>query len=75
MQVINWYIYVMESGVDTRKIFKEYHDLKLAYDLLENKTSKKILKLERDITKTKDKLKKALEMLSKQQESVVNPLI
>ena len=45
MQVINWYIYVMESGVDTRKIFKEYHDLKLAYDLLENKTSKKILKL------------------------------
>jgi len=51
---------VMEGGVDTRKIVKEYHDLKIAYKLLENKTKKTFSKMERDLTKTKSDLKEAL---------------
>ena len=58
--MINWYMTVMEGGVDTRKIVKEYHDLKIAYKRLENKTKKTVSKMERDLTKTKSDLKEAL---------------
>lgn len=54
---------------------QEYATLKKKFRVMEKQSSKKIKKLEAELRRTKNELKSAMESLSKQQKSVVYPLI
>ena len=60
---VDWYIEVMEHGVDTKNIAKEYALLKKEHIVLKTTQSKKIKKLEEKLQKTKSNYIDALEKL------------
>ena len=57
LSVVKWYLSVMEEGVDTREVVKEYAILKKEHKLLKKESSAEIKKL----TKTNKKLTKRLD--------------
>ena len=75
MNITNWYLRVMEEGVDTKNISQDYLKLKDEYKELQKSSQKTIKTLTNQLTKTKESLKKALEKLNQQQKEVVIPLI
>ena len=56
LEIVNWYMDVMEKGVDTKEIVKNYAILTKEHKILKKESSKKIKKL----TKSNDKLTKEL---------------
>ena len=61
MSIAEWYLAVMEQGVDTKEIVKEHAELQNKYEKLKETTSNKIEKLEKELKKKKRDLKQSLE--------------
>ena len=55
LEVVNWYIQVLEDGIDTKEIAQHFYGLKKEHKLLKEKTEKNIARL----TKQKNKLEKS----------------
>ena len=51
----------MEQGVDTKEIVKEHVELQRKYEMLKQRTSKKIYKLENELKKKTRDLKESLD--------------
>ena len=64
MNITNWYLRVMEEGVDTKNISQDYLKLKDEYKELQKSSQKTIKTLTNQLTKTKESLKKALAKLN-----------
>ena len=61
VSIAEWYLAVMEQGVDTKEIVKEHAELQIKYEKLKETTSNKIEKLEKELKKKKRDLKQSLE--------------
>ena len=61
VSIAEWYLAVMEQGVDTKEIVKEHAELQNKYEKLKETTSNKIEKLEKELKKKKRDLKQSLE--------------
>ena len=57
ISIVNWYIDVMEEGIDSKQVMKEYSMLKKTHKAMETKLNKKITKLQNE----KNKMKKDYE--------------
>ena len=55
LELVNWYIQVLEDGIDTKEIAQHFYGLKKEHKLLKEKTEKNIARL----TKQKNKLEKS----------------
>ena len=44
--IVKWYLEVMEQGVDSKEVIREYAILKKKHKILEDTTSRKIKKLQ-----------------------------
>ena len=47
LEIVKWYIQVLEDGIDTRQIVKEYYQLKKEHSVLQETTEKQIKKLQK----------------------------
>ena len=74
-EIVAWYLKVMEEGVDTKEIVKEYSILKKKHKHLSETSSRRIKKLEAKYQKYKQDFENSLSLLKKQQGQVVYPLI
>lgn len=61
VSIAEWYLAVMEQGVDTKEIVKEHAELQIKYEKLKETTSNKIEKLEKELKKKQRDLKQSLE--------------
>ena len=57
ISIVNWYLDVMEEGIDSKQVMQEYAMLKKTHKAMETKMTKKITKLENE----KNKMKKDYE--------------
>mmetsp|Transcript_19848 Transcript_19848/g.26806 ORF Transcript_19848/g.26806 Transcript_19848/m.26806 type:complete len:113 (+) Transcript_19848:334-672(+) len=73
--IVQWYLTTMEAGVDTKKLVKKYAILKRENVELEETTTRRIARLEDELSDSKFSLKNALDKLKKQQDVVVKPLL
>lgn len=48
VEVVRWYLDVMEKGADTRTIIKDYADLRVKYDVLEHESGEELKVLRRE---------------------------
>ena len=65
MEIVNWYIDIMEQGMDTKSLMEEYLKVKKELDQIRNILRTKDAKHQGKINKHKKKLKDALDMLKK----------
>lgn len=75
LSVVNYYLEVLESGIDTKELAKNYAALNTKYNKLKVKSAKKIAQIEEELEASTKGLQKALKQLKKQQDEVVKPLI
>ena len=75
MDIVAWYIEIMEQGMDTRTIMKDYLKTKKELDQLRDHMRTYDAKMQDKINKYKNKYKEPLKMLKKQQQEVVKPLL
>ena len=61
--IVKWYLEVMEQGVDSKEVIREYAILKKKHKILEDTTSRKIKKLQESLKKTKAGYLDALDKL------------
>ena len=57
ISIVNWYLDVMEEGIDSKQVMQEYAMLKKTHKAMETKLTKKITKIENE----KNKIKKDYE--------------
>ena len=74
-KTVDWYLRVMEEGIDTKEIVQKYFSLKDEFKDLKFTTDKKINKLTAQLEKVKDELQKTVNKLEQQQKEVVIPMI
>ena len=74
-EIVKWYLAILERGVDTKEVVKEFAKLRIAHDKLIKQTTAEIKKITEQNTKLKNKNEKLLHNLNRQQENVVKPLI
>lgn len=75
LSIVEWYLDVLEQGIDTKEIIVEYTKLKKKHKRLQDTSAFKIKKLEQTLQRTREEFKKALEYVKKQQYEVVYPLM
>ena len=75
LSVVNYYLEVLESGIDTKELAKNYAALNTKYNKLKVKSAKKIAQIEEELEASTKGLQNALKQLKKQQDEVVKPLI
>ena len=75
LSVVNYYLEVLESGIDTKELAKNYAALNTKYNKLKVKSAKKIAQIEEELEASNKGLQNALKQLKKQQDEVVKPLI
>ena len=71
LQVVQCYLNVLEQGLDTKKIVKEFDKLQKNH----KKVKEANYKLRKKNTSLTEQLDEALKQLKRQQESIVKPLI
>ena len=59
-ELVSWYVEIMEQGIDTKQLLKEYTELKRKHRSLTETSTKQIERLERKYSKVKLDLKEAL---------------
>lgn len=74
---VEWMVSVAHASynLDAHNIIDRYEDLKIEFEEFETKTTKKILRLEKQQEKLKTEKEEALAHLKKLKDKVVNPLI
>ena len=65
MEIVTWYIDIMEQGMDTKSLMEEYLKVKKELDQIRNILRNKDAKHQEKINKYKKKLKDAYDMLRK----------
>ena len=65
LEIVNWYLSVMEQGVDTKEVVKKYAVLTKEHKILRKESSKTIKKLTKSNVKLTKKFESALERLSR----------
>lgn len=65
MEIVRWYIDIMEQGMDTKSLMEEYLKVKKELDQVRSILQTKDAKHQEKIKKYKIKLKDALDMLKK----------
>ena len=65
LEIVNWYLSVMEQGVDTKEVVKKYAVLTKEHKILKRESSKTINKLTKSNVKLTKELESALERLSR----------
>ena len=60
VSLVNWYLAVMEDGLDTKEITAKYYLLRDEHQKLKSWTTKRIKSLEKELAATKQELEKAL---------------
>ena len=58
--IVQWYLSVMEDGLDTREVVKDYYDLKNETKVFKKTSQDRISKLNRDNIKLTKRLSEAM---------------
>lgn len=75
LQIVKWYLHVVEDNVDTKEIVKEYGELSQEYKAYQKRTQAQIERLTNEKRRLTGKYQEAMKTLQRQQEKVVKPLI
>ena len=59
LEIVNWYLTILEKGIDTQKIVEEYDNLQKSYNKMENDLRQKIKVLTEENNHKKKKLVEA----------------
>ena len=74
-KIVQWYLEVLEGGVDTKEIVREFGMLKQEHRVYKEAAEKRVDRLLDSNIKHQKECEKAKEFLKQQQEKVVQPLI
>jgi len=75
MEIVHWYCKIMEGGINTRDIAKNFYELQQELVKVKKSSSSRLSKLGAKNLKLTKSLDETLKSLKKQQDEVVRPMI